>query len=179
MADIRQQQSKNFNRLLDEVGKSQKEIAAIVGVSETTLSHWMNGQVHISRKNAQKVHDAFPAYSVEFLLGETTQPNDDNLIKETALQFMTETKCIETLLYFCRVDKDSITYHHGESPIKTVSVVWDDGQDYEATVFDDFVQFVYKGKVLKLTIPQWRAFKKEIKDYIRLRLNSMRERGCW
>lgn len=178
MADIRQQQSKNFNRLLDEVGKSQKEIAAIVGVSEETFSHWVNGQVHIRRKNAQRVHDEFPAYSVEFLLGETRQLIMEQ-VQEAHVLTITEEKCIETLLYSCGVADKSFACHFSELPMKNVSVDCGDGQVWEGVMFDDYIQFTYKGSDIKLTMEQWRAFKKEIKGYIRLRLKSMSERGCW
>ena len=59
----------NLLNLIREQGITQYKFGELVGVSYVTVSRWVNGATEISMKNARKIHEKFPSYSIEYITG--------------------------------------------------------------------------------------------------------------
>ena len=181
MQELQQLQSMRLKRLLADQNTSQKELAEKLGVSPTSVNHWVNGKVHMNDYNARLIHDAYPEYSVEFLRGYSEYPNETEAMRDRRKRhderFFTELDCVETLLklggvtveYFSQLSDD-------ESEVTIVA----DGETFTTSVhFNEFAKLARGGQTIVLTMAQWRAFRTEIGQYMNMRLDSMFERGCW
>ena len=86
----KERQAQNLAELLSREGLRQNEFARIVGVWNPQVSYWVNGQRGISVESAKKICAAFPAYDLDFILGNA-QPRE-TIDKGVALELVKELK---------------------------------------------------------------------------------------
>lgn len=86
----KERQAQNLAELLNREGLRQNEFARIIGVWNPQVSYWVNGQRGISVESAKKICAAFPAYDLDFILGNT-QPRE-TIDKGIALELVKELK---------------------------------------------------------------------------------------
>lgn len=181
MEDLQQLQSERLKRLLAEQNISQKDLAEKLGVSPTSVNHWVNGKVHMNDYNASLIHDVYPEYSVEYLRGYSEYPNETEAMRDRLRRhderFFTELGCIENLLKLSGV---TVEYFSQLSDDESEWVIVADGETFTTSVhFNEFAKLARDEQTLVLTMAQWRAFRAEISQYMNMRLDSMFERGCW
>ena len=57
-----------------QMGLTQKDLSAILGIAQSTISGWENGKYEIDDFNKCKIADYF-GVTVDYLLGRTDEPN--------------------------------------------------------------------------------------------------------
>lgn len=181
MEELQQLQSARLKRLLTDQNIYQKDLAEMLGVSPTSVNHWVNGKVHMSDYNASLIHDAYPEYSVEYLRGYSEYPNETEAMRDRQKRhgerFFTELECIESLLKLGGV---SVEYFSQASDDESEYTIIADGVPFTTDVrFNEFARLSRDGQSVVLTMAQWRAFRAEISQYMNLRIDSMFERGAW
>lgn len=76
--------------MLDEMRLSASEFSRMVGVTKATLSRWKSGERSISRASAEKIHEVFPSFSVDWILGLSEYKNESeeqaDQIRDSLLQ---------------------------------------------------------------------------------------------
>ena len=179
--ELQRLQGLRLKALLKEHGKSQKWLAERFHFSETSVSHWANGKVHMSDYNAMLICSEFPECSPEYLRGYADYPNETEAMRDRRKQhdaeFFTELDCVETLL---KLNGGTVEYFSKLSGDESEIAINADGETFTTSVrFNEFAKLARGGQTLVLTMAQWRAFRTEIGQYMNMRLDSMFERGCW
>ena len=78
--------AKNLKYYMEKTGKTQKELAAVAGVSEPTFSYWINGIKYPRIGKVQKLADYFGILKsdlIEEKVTETMQKNSDTMVDIT------------------------------------------------------------------------------------------------
>ena len=166
LEELTQYQADFINRLLTEQGVSQKEFAASIGTTPVTVSRWKNGKNMISDFFAYKIKDVYPEYTFAEITGYRAMMREQ--ANEAARAYAKEYACFESLLKLCDVDE---ILRAEPLPIRIGNTVINGDSD--------FARLMRGEETITLTGNQYEAFKNELFDYARMRLNSMFERGCW
>ncbi len=66
---------KRLKKLIAEQKTTQDELANALRFSKKTVNGWCTGRSSITYQNALAIHNLYPAYSVEWLLGQSEYPN--------------------------------------------------------------------------------------------------------
>ena len=160
MTEVNNKQAKNLGFLLSRENLSQKSFSKKIGTNEITVSRWIHDKNAISTDYARKINAAYPDYSIEFILGNSDYPNETFAARDEfvgALQSaFAENYHIEKLLNHCGITSIEL---FGES--------------------NERVRLNKDEQSLVLTADQYFAFQDELKSYVKMRLDSMFERGCW
>lgn len=178
MEELQRLQSARLKRLLDEQGISQKDLAEKLGVSPTSINHWVNGKVHMNDYNASLIHGHFPEYSAEWLRGYSDYPNRQSEINAQVAKEFGISQCVERLA----MNRGFQVSSFGEFDPKAVDMdKWrEDWPNVDRSGFEYFERLEdVNGRVVKLTAEQWNAFVDEVGGYIEMRINSMIGRGAW
>lgn len=76
--------------MLDESGLTASDFSRKVGVTKATFSRWKTGERSISRSSAEKIHDVFPSFAVDWILGISDYQNQSeeqaDQIRDSLLQ---------------------------------------------------------------------------------------------
>lgn len=162
MEELQQLQSARLKLLLIEQTTTQKELAERIGVSPTSVNHWVNGKVHMNDYNARLIHDAYPEYSVEYLRGYSEYRNSET---EKRMQSVNvagrnyrKIDCVQMLA----------TLTNG-AEIQSMSLGDNPAQ----------ITLEHNGKSITPTFWDWNEFADEVCDYIKMRINRKIERGRW
>lgn len=191
MDDFKAKQGKHLQRMLKHCNTSNRALAAMIGVTDVTVSRWLNGKSRISRHHAELIHAAFPDYSIEYITGYSEYRNANHEYMAQLGQIIKIDEHIEQLVKYCgftavqdmrlkleeqeRESKLSRDEVHGWIIDNERDESYDDSNDY------DFFEVIRDadGRQLDLTSDKWSAFINEICGYVQLRLNLMIERGEW
>ena len=76
---------KNFNRLVDLSGKTKREIAQQMGVSESTLQRWKSGASHPEIVNLERLAVVLGVNPLEFFATEEKEDSLDLIRKIASL----------------------------------------------------------------------------------------------
>ena len=178
MESVNNKQAENLRRLLRYENLKQAPFSKIVHIPEPTISNWLTGKHEISLKSAKKIHSKFPAYDLDFILGNSEYPNRQSEINaQTAKEFGVN-QCVERLV----MNRGFSVSSFGEFDPNAVDMdKWrEDWPNVDRSGFEYFERLEDdNGRSVKLTAEQWGAFVDEVGGYIELRVNSMLERGAW
>lgn len=78
--------AKNLKYYMEKTGKTQKELAAVAGVSEPTFSYWINGIKYPRIDKIQKLADYFGILKSDLIEEKVTpemQKNSDTMVDIT------------------------------------------------------------------------------------------------
>lgn len=78
--------AKNLKYYMEKTGKTQKELAAVAGVSEPTFSYWINGIKYPRIDKVQKLADYFGILKSDLIEEKVTpemQKNSDTMVDIT------------------------------------------------------------------------------------------------
>lgn len=78
--------AKNLKYYMEKTGKTQKELAAVAGVSEPTFSYWINGIKYPRIDKIQKLADFFGILKSDLIEEKVTpemQKNSDTMVDIT------------------------------------------------------------------------------------------------
>ena len=136
-------QVQNLEMLLRNEKLKPAEFSRILHIHESQVSDWRSGKHSISVKNANKICAAFPAYDLDFILGNTPYPNkqsekNDEAYKENSLHEAVEllaNRCGVTVTAFCTFDSREYTELYESGQHSTVEIMdkfprTDTGYDY-------------------------------------------------
>ncbi len=171
-------QADNLRRLLRYEDLTQAAFSKIVHIPEPTISNWLTGKHGISVEKAKQIHEKFPAYDLDFILGNSEHPNrqsteNERLAKETLID-----KCVENIV----IHRGFRVSSFGEFDPKSVDMdKWrENWPNIDRSGFEYFERLEdSNGRFVKLTAEQWAAFVDEVGGYIEMRINSMIGRGGW
>ena len=158
-----------INRMLTDLKKrgiSQNEFAASIGTTPVTVSRWKNGKNPISKHFAAEIADRYPEYPISEITGFRDKMREQ--AKEQSRVYAEECACFEQLLKLNGIDE---ILKADPTPWRVGGAVVNGG--------DEFAKLLHGEETLTLTTSQYEAFRKELFDYARMRLDSMFERGGW
>lgn len=87
-----------ISRLRHESGITQAEFSEKIGVGANALSAMKNMNRPITLETCWAIHQAFPEYSVEYLMGETGFPNDQ--VKKMIQRMEDASQNAQTVQYY-------------------------------------------------------------------------------
>lgn len=171
MKDATTLQVEHLRQLLKEQGLYQYELAAVLGTTEVTVSRWATGHQPIAKKNAQKIHERWPEYRVEWLLG-LVEENDPLALPLKELgakmdRFERIDAAVRTLV------RDS-----GHQLGEIESDRYFESDSGERVHASDF-KLSRKGEGVTLTDTQWNDLKDEVLAYVGMRVEQIIARGRW
>lgn len=164
MEELQQLQAARLKRLIEAEGTDQKTLAKKLGVSATSVNHWVNGKVHMNDYNARLISNLYPGYSPEYLRGYAEYPNGTTqLLAETRNDMRTQQSingAVSELVKHSGFEWGTVKHLQ---PVEGFTL-------YQLTRLSD-------GTVCEIAQGQFDDFSNEIRAYVEMRLNLMIERG--
>lgn len=72
--EIRSIRSERLKTLIDEQGITQAMLSAKIFISQQTISKIINGKANLTEETARKIIEAYPGYSLDYLMGFDQDP---------------------------------------------------------------------------------------------------------
>ena len=164
MEELQQLQAARLKRLIETEGIDQKTLAKKLGVSTTSVNHWVNGKVHMNDYNAQLISNLFPGYSPEYLRGYAEYPDvRTQMVAEEWKRIHTQDAingAVSDLVKHAGFEWGAVEFLQ---PVEGFTL-------YHLTRLSD-------GTVCEISQGQFDDCSNEICAYVEMRLNLMIERG--
>lgn len=172
MEELQRLQSIRLKLLMKEQGITQKWLAEKFGFSETSVSHWVNGKVHMNDYNAKLISSEFPDYSPEYLRGYSEYRNIEQAERRT--------ESLQQSIKRQNADAVELLAENSGFQVDFVSIAEEYGPDYPFRTDDDFGYKIGLGeKSIPMTAEDFGKFADEVSAYVAMRLSLMLERGCY
>ena len=174
MANFNQKQADHLQALINNVTVDGKKLqkgylAEVAGVSRQSVSNWLKGS-QMKDEHAEKIHQKWPHYSKEWILGYSDFVNDDVKLWSLFKSNNDRNKCLKNvLIWYMRFnDFEPLNLKDDES-----LGLWE--REFEAGNY----KISHNGKSVVLTDKQCIALANEVNEIVVMRLNSILKRGWW
>ena len=171
-------QVENLKRLLSYEGiETQKDFAALLGISTVTVNRWFKGHNAISLEHAKRICEVFPGYDINFVLGFTQHPSEkaeEHLrVFEKAYNEGARGKVVFDIANsnLCSCSVEPIEFEFNDADEEEIAAIPFKGVP--------FVRVIHEGKEAVMSNEEWYDLAEEVFAYIDMRLTMIAERGAW
>lgn len=159
---------KRVKQIIKEQKITQKELAKKIYLSEKTVSHMINGESSVTKPTAKAIHDLYPEYLTEWILGLTDNKNKLEVFRSALTQAQEEADLLDTGLFsFVKVNGYEIEATCPDQDGEISSII---------NAINSGFTFTKDGESVQMTLEDLRAFENDIAEYIDFKLTQLKKR---
>lgn len=158
-------------QLCTELDITQAKLAEKTGISVQGISGMVNGKVNVTETSANAIHEAYPQYSFEWIMGYSEHKNEWDMFVTTLSKAKQEGAMLEAgIKLFADCNGFTITNPFNGLP-KTQSV------EIGITAIKKGYLISKEGKSINLSVEDMNHLINDISDYVEYRLDRYIKKG--